>query len=478
MKRLFLVTAVSAILMGGMLTSCKESTEDPEGPTPTVSISADAEFASDNTATVTLSLSEATSHDVTVALEDAEVQSGETEVTVLYSKSVTIEAGQTSAEVTVTADVLGLEGGEYQAAIAIASAEGANVAENPVVYINFDYVEKPSVSLYADVADVPATKTFNLVLRLSAANAEPVVVTLDDDASNTVPATYEKSITIPAGETEVEVPVTVNTDALAPGTYKVVINLVSAEGVVIGTAKSVSINLEYPFTAHITIDGLFDDWDQSPILGEYSRPAKNLEHYPIGTSLKLTANKKEVYVYFEFEAPEKYGFTNYDTNVMPYNFFVDPDGDANTGCAVGTIGQNEAGEPFTPQGFTYYVEGQLRDGSAEPFSNFIGTNIYLAEAGTNNNYLWNGATLTHLAGTYDGEDIFGAGSYENGIARIEVKLAREFFNIKGDKFRFALRIIDGTSFNVMSLMPQVETSDDGAFVPADFMSISLPVYEE
>ena len=477
MKRLFLVTAVSAILMGGMLTSCKESTEDPEGPTPTVSISADAEFASDNTATVTLSLSEATSHDVTVALEDAEVQSGQTEVTVLYSKSVTIEAGQTGAEVTVTADVLGLEGGEYQAAIAIASAEGANVAESPVVYINFDYVEKPSVNLYADL-DFPVTRVATMRARISAAYTEDITVTFEDDPSSTVTVSYEKTAVIPAGETEVEVPVTVNTDGLEPGNYSAVINMVSAENAVVGSARSVTINLTYPFSADVTIDGLFDEWDFIEC-ETYTLPEGNVK-YPVARTLKLAANTRDVYVYFEFDAPEKHGFSAYDINAIPYNFYIDPDGNSATGAYVGTIDNATAGQPFDPMGFTYYVEAALKDGTAEPFTNFYSSTIYRADCKVDGGFFWSeDVTLVNLAGTYDGEDIYGAGTYEDGLARIEVKLSREFFGITGTSFRFALKLMDGpNNWNAMGLLPQGETDAEGNFVPVDLASISLPAYAQ
>ena len=130
-----------------LFTGCKESA-GVETVVPTVSITADANFASDNTANLTLTLSEATTEEVTVTLGDAEVQSGKTKVTAIYSKTVTIKAGETSAKVTVQAETLGLESGEYQAAIQIVSAEGAEVAETPVVYIGFDYVEALAKTFY------------------------------------------------------------------------------------------------------------------------------------------------------------------------------------------------------------------------------------------------------------------------------------------------------------------------------------------
>lgn len=476
MKKLFLLLGISAVASGTLFTACKE---DPgvEVVVPVVSISADTEFGSDNTATLTLSLSEATSEDVTVALEDSDVQSGYTKVTTMYTKTVTIAAGETNATVEVQADVLGLESGNYQAAIMIASADGALLSENPVVYINFDFVERPSVNLYADL-DFPVTRVATMRAVLNAAYTEDVSVIFEDDPSSTVSVTYEKTAVIPAGETEVEVPVTVNTDGLEPGNYKAVINMTSAENAVVGNAKSVTINLTYPFSADVTIDGLFDEWDFIDC-ETYTLPEGDVK-YPVARTLKLAANTRDVYVYFEFDAPEKHGFSAYDINAIPYNFYIDPDGNSATGAYVGTIDNATAGQPFDPMGFTYYVEAALKDGTAEPFTNFYSSTIYRADCKVDGGFFWSeDVTLVNLAGTYDGEDIYGAGTYEDGLARIEVKLSREFFGITGTSFRFALKLMDGpNNWNAMGLLPQGEKDAEGNFVPVDLASISLPEYAQ
>ena len=190
MKQLFLFAGAMALAGGMLFTSCKDNTEEQPGTVPEVSISADETFASDYTATVTLTLSSASSSDVVVNLADADVESGQSEVPAVYSKSVTIGAGKTSATVKVSADVLGLTEGTYQSAIMIASAEGADVAENSVVYIGLDYVELPAVNLYAD-DHFTHTRTAELRLRLEEAAEANVTVTLEDDASSTVSVEYE-----------------------------------------------------------------------------------------------------------------------------------------------------------------------------------------------------------------------------------------------------------------------------------------------
>ena len=482
MKQSFLTLGMSLLAVATLFTGCKESA-GVETVVPTVSITADANFASDNTANLTLTLSEATTEEVTVTLGDAEVQSGKTKVTAIYSKTVTIKAGETSAKVTVQAETLGLESGEYQAAIQIVSAEGAEVAETPVVYIGFDYVERPNVELYSEVTDVPVTREFNLLVRLSAAYTDPVTVTLADGADNQVPVTYEKNVSIPAGETEVKVPVTVNTDGLEAGIYKVVIDLTAAENAVVGTAKSASVNLTYPFSASVTIDGVFDEWDAIEC-STFTLPEGDVV-YPVVKTLKIAANSKDVYIYFDFAKPEDYGYMPLETNTIPFNFYIDKDGDPATGAWVGTIDNNTAGEPFTPMGFDYYFESGLHNPGNEeqPFSNFTSATIYWAECHKDGGYFWSAdVTLHNLASEgpiYTGEDVYGmVVTGDDGISRAEVKLSRTYFGITGTKFRFALKLMEtDNSWAAMGLLPQVNAASDGSFVPTDMATVTIPEYE-
>ena len=136
------------LLAAGIFASCSktpvtpDTSKDPVGPqgeTPTVSISADASFSDALKANVTLTLSAAASTDVKVKLAKADIQSGKKEVPADFSKNVTIKAGETSATVEVTADALGLESGDFQAAIKIAEANNATVGSASSATINLSY---------------------------------------------------------------------------------------------------------------------------------------------------------------------------------------------------------------------------------------------------------------------------------------------------------------------------------------------------
>ncbi len=477
MKQLFLFAGAMALAGGMLFTSCKDNTEEQPGTVPEVSISADETFASDYTATLTLTLSSASSSDVVVKLADADVESGQSEVPAVYSKSVTIGAGKTSATVKVSADVLGLTEGTYQSAIMIASAEGADVAENSVVYIGLDYVELPAVNLYAD-DHFTHTRTAELRLRLEEAAEANVTVTLEDDASSTVSVEYEKTVSIPAGETEAAVPVTVVIpDDMAQGNYKAVINIASVENAVSGNSRSVTISLSYPFEVEMTMDGLFDDWD-TPEVTSYPLPEGDVK-YPVLRTLKLAANSKDVYMYFELQAPEDFGYTAFDANTMPFNVIIDHDGNAATGAYIGTIDNATAGQPFDPMGLTYYIEGALRDGSGDPFSVFYSMTVYRADCVKDGGFFWSSdVTLTSLVGKYDGETIYGVGSYEDGIGRIEVKFDRNFFGMTGTAARFAIKVMDSArNWDAIGLLPQGNT-ENGEFKPVDMAVINLPAYVE
>lgn len=473
MKKL-LIIATAVLASGMLLSSCKEKTMTPAS-VPTVSISADDSFNSENKAALTLTLSEPSSSDIVVKLADADVEAGKTEVSAIYNKSVTISAGKTSATVDVTADILGLEDGTYQAAIMIASAEGADVAENSVVYIELNYKALPEVNLYADDHFIH-TRMASMRLRLSEAASEDVIVTLEDDPSSTVSVTYDKTVTIPAGETQAEVEVTVEIpDGLAQGNYAAVINIASVENAQRGNARSVSIALSYPFEVEMTIDGLFDDWNTSEAVA-YPIPEGDVK-YPVLRNLKLAANSQKVYMYFEFVDPAEYGFTALEANTLPFNVLIDPDGNSATGAYIGTIDNATAGQPFDPMGITYYIEGAL--GSSAPFSEFYTATIYRADCVVDGGFFWSSdVTLVNLAldPGYDGEDIYGTGTYEDGVARIEVSMSREFFNMTGTSARIALKVMDSAkNWDAIGLLPQGNTVN-GEFKPVDMAVINLPAY--
>ena len=484
MKKSFFALGIAAIAAASLFTACKEDPSAPETVTPTVSISSDASFASDNTATLTLSLSEATTEDVSVTLADADVQSGNEKVSAIYSKNVTIDAGKTSATVEVQADLLGLEEGTYQSAIMIVSAEGANVAENPVVYITLDYKQQASVDLYADNTSFLPDGTAAIRLVLSDASSEDVTVTLEDGEGTTAAVSYEKTVVIPAGETEKEVTLTVDIpDNLEPGTYPAVIQIVSVENALAGNSKSVTVNLVYPFTANITIDGVFDDWDAEPAFS-WTLPEGDVR-YGMITNLKLAANGTRVFLYFEFDDPSNHDAkTPYEDNSLPLDIYVDTDGDPNTGAIVKSIDNDTYYPPYEADkmGLEYYVELALHDVGSNTINDFYTYGGLYRFDGEDGAGVFDGGLIPLTSGTdYDGSAIYGQGVYENGIGRVEVQFSRDFFNMKSRTARFAVKIMDQyNNWRTLGILPQGNAVEvDGVMQHGlvDMAEITLPNYE-
>ena len=456
--------------------SCEKTPEGQEGETPagepTVSISADQTFAEDNTATLTLTLSAASKTEVKVTLAAADVQTGKTKLTADYDKNITIAAGETTAVVDVEADVFGLEAGEYQAAIKIASATGAKVAENAVVYINYSYEYKPDVNLYAD-AQVASDKTVKLNVALVKATNKDVTVTLADGELSGLTLEYEKTVTIPAGETEKEVVVTVNLpENLAPGIYPLSIKIDQVENGVKGNATEATFNLSYPFGVNITVDGVFDDWNDSNIK-EWTLP-EGLVLYDYIKKLKLTATEKYVYLYMQFYDP------GFDFN-MPINIYIDADGNPATGAYTNATDNDTAYPPYemTNQGLEWYCELSFHDG--DHYNNMYswGT-LYEVNSGADGQVVWGNLTAKAL-GTYDGSQIFCTGGIgEDNIAQVEIQFERSFFKITGNKTRFAVKIMDGmNNWKAIGILPQgnaTDLNDPLSRQHVDMATLDLPLF--
>lgn len=467
MKNFFYVIATLSMVFGLMIISC-EKEDNITKDQPTVSISADASFNAENIAQLTITLSAVSEKDIEVKLAKADVQSGKTNVAASYDKKVTIAAGKLNATIDVEADVLGLESGDYQAAIKIESAEGAKIGEKAVVYINFSYAFRPEVNLYADAA-FGSDKTAKLTVSLSKVTTVPVIVTLETDPQSKAEVEYEKTVTIPAGQTEVEIDITVKiSENIVPGIYPVTLKIASVENGAAGTVKSIKIDLSYPFAVAITIDGEFDDWND-PNVQSWSLPDGDVLYKSI-KHLKLAANGKYVYVYMEFYDP------GFDFN-MPFNMYVDADGDPNTGAIVAAVDNDTYYPPYsdTQMGLEYYIELGLHDGDRyQDFYSWGGIYKYGGEDGAS---VFSG--LTSLGGTYDGSVIFGTGTLDNNnIGRIEVQLLRSWFGIKGDKVRIAVKNMDGAdNWSAYGLLPQGNVVN-GVRELVDMASIYLPTFQE
>ena len=469
MKKTLLL--LSSLLMVAALSCTPDSgsnTDDPDkektGNTPVVSISADASFNAEMKAKITLTLSEASSSDVKVKLAKAAIQEGKAELAADYNKTVTIKAGDLKAEIEATADVLGLEGGDYQHAIKIDSAEGATVADNAVVYINYTFVFKPDVNVYAD-AQFASTCEAKLQIALSKATTKDVVVKLETDSQSEAEVEYEQTVTIPAGETQKEIIVKVKVaDGLEPGVYPVIIKIQSIENGQPGSASSATINLAYPFSKDIILDGLFDDWDDAS-LTTFTLP--DGAPYSDMKVMKLAANSRYVYVYLEFNDPGfEYG--------RPFDMFIDHDGDPSTGCILTSIDNDTVGEIFTSYGIRWYIELALHDG--DHYNDFHSWGGIYRFDGTDGTGAFSGGLGS--IGAFEATMMCAEGGISEGVGRLEIQLNRTDFGMTGNKARFGVKIMDGANnWRALGILPQ-GTPSAGAFKPADMGTIYLPVYAE
>jgi hypothetical protein len=459
-KKLFIL-----FTFGLLVLSCQKDSDDKIEPT--VTISADESFNTENIAKLTISLSAVSERDVVVRLAKADVQSGKTNVSVNHDKKVTIAAGKTQATIDVEADIFSLESGDYQAAITIESAEGAIVGDKSVIYINFSYAFKPSVNLYADAAFTDEKTTVKVVL--SKATTIPVTVTFETTPESKIELEYEMNVTIPAGETQAEIIVTAKLPAdIVPGIYPAVLKIASVENGVAGTVSSIKIDLSYPFAVSITIDGNFDDWDSENV-SSWSLPEGEVMYKSI-RKLKLAANGKYVYIYMEIEDP------GYDFN-MPLNIYIDADGNPETGAIVKSVDNDTYYPPYDEKqmGLEYYIELGLHD--VDHYNDFYSWGGIYKYGGKDGESVFSG--LTNLSGTYDGSVIFASGSIDdNNIGHIEIQLLRGWFGIKGTKARFAVKNMNGANnWSAYGLLPQGDVVN-GVRQHVDMASIYLPTFVE
>lgn len=490
MKKLLYVPAV-IFAAAVALASCEKSEDGPKKENATVSIKADASFAEDNTATVTLTLSASVSEDVIVTLAKSDVQAGKTEVPVDFDKSVKISKGKTSVSVKVEADVMGLESGDYQAAVAMTSAKGAELGSNSIVYINLHYAYKPEVNIYADAA-FSGDKTAEIRVALSKATTKDVTVELAPAANNAYTVSLEpSSLTIVAGQTEAKAVATVTIpEGMVNGKYQLSVEIVSVMNAIKGKVTSATIGLTYPFAVNITLDGDFEDWE-NPNVVRWTLPEGTIL-YPMLKDLRLAGNEKYVYMYFEFADPgtvDYYCASLKDVvkggaladNSLPINIYIDCDASPKTGAFVAAVDNDTFYPPYAGDnmGIEWYVEGAFHSGNA--FTDFTGLTVY-KYGGNDNENVFSG--LSNMAGQYDGSHFFGVVTYDESQAmgKAELQFSRTFFNIKGNEARFCVKIMDmGRNWDCLGLIPQGVASDmknPETRTHVDMAKVNLPDYVE
>lgn len=468
MKKIFFLTG--AVFAAACLFSCTpENPDDPGKDSPkkdvTVSISADATFNAENQANLTISLSEAAASDVVVKLAKADIQSGKTFIPANFDKKVTIKAGETKATVVIKADVLGLEGGDYQTAIKIESAEGAKVADNAVVYINLSFEFKPEVNLYAD-ASFASDCTAKISVSLAKASKKEVVVKLEKDASSTARFTCPESISVPAGQTTAEAVVTVDIEGLSAGSYPAIIKIASVENGMVGSASTVTINLNYPFSTTIYVDGEFSDWNGA---SEWKTP-EDAEFTGIRT-MKLAANAQYMYVYFEIVEPEPSDFNLFP---MPIDLFIDCDANVATGGKLTSTDNVNTTLPYTDSGLNWYIElGNVHDGQG--YTDFTWGAYYYT--GSDGGSIW---SLDNRTGKYGREEMFGIGVLgDDGIGRIEIQIQRKYFELFNTQASFGVKVMNGMdNWGCYGLSPIGGKNGGAESQRVDMAVVNMPVYAE
>jgi hypothetical protein len=475
MKKIFLLIACAAV----MLVSCKKEVPKVD---PTLSITADATFAEDNSANLKLTLSAAAEQEVVVNLAEDQIQSGKVKAFVNFPSKVSIAAGKTEVNVPVTVDVQGLTSGDYQAAIKVASVTGAIMPTTPTVYINLKYVFKPIVSIMSS-GNFDNQGNAKLTVSLAAPTTVDVIVALAEGTTTKtkLAVTFDKNITIPAGETSKEVPVKATIKDLAVGEYESVIKIESVQnGIASTTINSATIGYVFSLTSSIVIDGNFSDWDSSSNIQVAKLPDGDVVSKDLKV-LKIGADGK--YLYFYFEMAYK---TDDPWNVsIPCDFFVDSDGDPSTGYVNG----DSCGTPldavqlWTPMGCEWYSEymglTNPATGTFEDFTDDPATGDpsepyrWLKYTGANGASFW--TAFSNEGAEEDTKDIaYAKGTYSEGVYYCEAKFSRKKLGATGTKLGFGMKPMVGWATN--GLLPQGNIVN-GVRQSVDMLRITMPEYK-
>lgn len=462
---LFLTTllAAAAVISCGEKDNIDDDGNGKEAKSVTLSIKADASFDENNSATVTLTLSDPAPADVTVKLSKADVQSGKTEVPADFNKEVTIRKGEKTATVSVMADILGLKEGEYQFALKIASAEGAELPADPVVYINLTFVFVPEVNLFAD-NQFASNCEAKLTVGISKAASKAVTVKIALDSQSKAEAEFDDTVVIPAGETSRDIIVKVKlADNLAAGTYPVIVKIASIENGKEGSNNAVTINLNYPFSTTVYIDGEFDDW-----AGALEWPTPEDAEFKGIRTLKLAASPSKLYIYFEIVEPSP---DNFDAYPMPIDIFLDCDGSYATGGKLTSTDNENTTLPYVDSGLNWYIElGNVHSGNE--YTDFTyGAYKFIGSDGAT---IW---SLDNKTGQYGADQMFGIGVLgDDGIGRLEIQIDRTYFELINTQAQVGIKVMNGNGGWACYGLTPIGPMEGGASKRVDMALINMPEY--
>lgn len=256
----------SAYDLSGTTTATVTITDNDSFPLPTVSITAldpDAAEAGNNPGTFTIERTGDTSEALTVSytVGGTAAIDGTDYTPPLVTGTVTIPAGQSSVNVTITPiDDLTVEGNEtVDLTLTSSAGYNLNVATASVTITDNDSSPPPLPTVRITATDGGAAEagtdpgTFTITRTGDTSQALTVSYAISGSASNGTDYTaIAETVTIPAGESSVNVTITPIDDVLIEGSETVSLNLVSTPGYTIETAAA-TVTITDNDTAGVTI---------------------------------------------------------------------------------------------------------------------------------------------------------------------------------------------------------------------------------
>lgn len=494
MKREFWALFVFAFCLCCTLISCKKDNHNPVGDgTMSVSLVSDKKYDRNGKASLTVLLSSPATKPITVTLTDGKSASGfDGLMPAKYIKKVTIPQGKLGARQTITVTPGSLESGTYQTVIQIASVSGGAVVDKSSreIRLNYDYNFLPVLSYDSPVNPFGSKSgRTKLTFRLSERAADNVTFTLERDASSTIGSlAFNSKVTIPAGSETVDVEL--STDPNVPfGLYTAVINIKEVQNAKAPSRPTVTIDFLRSDDAGIEIDGKYDDWALAEGVKTLVCPDNVFGKYVGLKQVKAIADSRYIYFYIICDGGQI---------SMPFDFFIDEDGDPATGGFATTpeqYGDKVVQNLWSNMGCEWLLEQEglyntalekVFDFTSNPLSGWDYNHVLHYE-GENGGNMYSDES-NHLIRKYEG-DITQKMFYAQGQVApstysgevvpdgcvFECRFSRRALNMTGNKCRFGMKYMRGAGWPMFGMLPQGAYSGGNRQL-VDMYELSLPQF--
>lgn len=197
--------------------------------------------------------------------------------------------------------------------------------------------------------------------------------------------------------------------------------------------------------AVIVIDGQFADWAAAPGVATALLPDGCTKTSVL--ALKVTSDAENIYVYFEQELLEGQA-------ASPFDFFLNTDGDDATGASTYL---------WTDAGWDYLVEseaGFLASATAVKDMSDMALYQFVGPDGADG---WD--SPDYQIRTDDAGFAVSAGVVENGVAKVEVSIARSIFEGMVKNIKVGILLYEGDSWVDNGVLPQEEDGAICAMMP-------------